>query len=394
MIKSSAIFSKGDTEEYRTNGIDWNFHNEYTQQHLHALHPYPARFIPQIPRLAILKWSQPGDIVLDPFCGCGTTLLESILLERHAIGVDNNAVACLVSKAKTSCYSTFDLDLLRKFVHNLTNLTIRTKNESEFFYSSDLSSKTCVPKYESISYWFDNKSIFDLGQLKSEINNLPELPRLLAKAVFSSIIVWTSYQDSDTRYSRQLKTYTEGSAIKRFQAKLRNTINRVNEIIDMPKANCEVCLGDSRCLNSISDESINLIITSPPYLNAYDYHKYHRHRLHWIDGDVNFARDFEIGKHDTFSRPNAKPDRYFEDMEKCFLEWYRVMRPRSYALVLIGDAIVNGKPVAVGDQFIKICENIGLHCENHWIRKLEKCKKSFNQDARINEEHVLLFHRE
>jgi ubiquinone/menaquinone biosynthesis C-methylase UbiE len=108
---------------------------------------------------------------------------------------------------------------------------------------------------------------------------------------------------------------------------------------------------------------------------------------------VSFARDLEIGKHDIFSRPKAKPDRYFDDMELCFKEWHRVLKRGSHALIVIGDAIVSGKPVSVGDEFIMSAENIGFSCEDRWIRKIEKNKKSFNQQARIDEEHVILLKR-
>src|SRR3989339_1416472 len=68
----------------------------------HNFHTYPAKFIPQIPKSAILQFTKEGDTVLDPFCGCGTTLVEAKLLNRNAIGVDLNPIATLVSKAKTN----------------------------------------------------------------------------------------------------------------------------------------------------------------------------------------------------------------------------------------------------------------------------------------------------
>lgn len=381
--KRAAIFSKEGVNEFRINGIDWNFHDVNTQEHIHALHTYPARFIPQIPRQAILNWSQPGDLILDPFCGCGTALLESILLQRPAIGVDNNAVAYLISKAKTLPYSEKDLSILLDFKSKLDCM----KNLQEF-------KKCLIPDYKSINYWFEDNAIRDLGLLRAEINNLPEKPRTLALAVFSSIIVRASHQDSDTRYTRVPKTYSPKSAIKWFQTKLGDTINRLYELINISKAKCEIHLDDSRQLKFLSDQSIKLIVTSPPYLNAYDYHKYHRHRLHWINGDISFARDLEIGKHDVFTRPKAKPDPYFEDMEKCFKEWYRILQNGGRALVVIGDAIVQGNAVPVGDIFVDLCKDIGFVCEKRWIRTLNANRKSFNQKARINEEHLILFRRE
>ena len=117
---------------------------------------------------------------------------------------------------------------------------------------------------------------------------------------------------------------------------------------------------DSRSLPFIPSNSVSLIVTSPPYLNAYDYHKYHRQRIHWIDGDVSMARDLEIGKHDEFTRRGATPAKYFQDMKECFLEWSRVLRGRGKCLVVVGDAIVSGQPVPVADTFIDLMQELGF----------------------------------
>lgn len=378
MIRT-AIYSEKDTKTYRDNGNDWNFHGENTQQHLHALHPYPARFIPQIPRKAVLTWTNHGDTVLDPFCGCGTTILESTLNGRQAIGIDNNGVACLISRAKVADYSQDDLESLKSLA-----ITVKEVSTSDDW-------KEFIPNYNSLSYWFDEVAIKDLAILKFKINGLHGNAKLMAMAVLSSIIVRVSYQDSDTRYSRQLQHYNEGAAISWFQTKLVDSVSRIGEIINLPKAKSQIHLADSRDFKVVPKATVDLIVTSPPYLNAYDYHKYHRHRLHWTEADVAYARDNEIGKHDVFTRPNAKPDKYFEDMENCFKEWQRVLRANGKALVVIGDAIVSGSPVFVADEFVKLCDGVGLKLADRWIRKLDTNKKSFNQAARINEEHLLLF---
>lgn len=376
-----AIFGVGHHALNLLNNGEWDFHNEDTQQHLHSLHPYPARFIPQIPRKAILLWSAPGDIILDPFCGCGTSILESSLLGRPSVGIDNNPVAVLVTKAKTAKYSNQDLKTLESFLIQLDSL-LKTKSDESIF-----------PDYKNFDYWFSLTAKNDLGRLKSVINQLSGASKLLALAVFSSIIVRASYQHSDTRYVRVSKIYTKGDAFRWFKTRLTASIESAREIIGSSRAKSKVLCSDSRRMNMIRDNHVQMIVTSPPYINAYDYHKYHRHRMHWIDGDVEFARDTEIGKHDTFTRANANATEYFNDMLSCFVEWKRILKNKGYVFIVVGDGIVNGSPVKAGEGFIDIAKKTGFVLKKRWIRELQKDKKSFNQKARINKEHVLLFQK-
>lgn len=381
VLERKAIYGLKKFEIDSLRNSDWDFSDELTQAHLHTIHPYPARFIPQIPRKAIKLWSKPSDIILDPFCGCGTTILESIMIGRPAIGIDNNDVAVLVSKAKTAKYSSKDIHLLKKLNEKLGDGVLYSKN------------KLNIPEYQNIDYWFSSLAKNDLGRLKNLIEDLPPKIKQIALAILSSIIVRVSNQDSDTRYTRVRKTYMTGQAIKWYKENLISTINIIEEVKSLPREKARIYCSDSRKLANISAKSISLIVTSPPYINAYDYHKYHRHRLYWTNGNVALARDTEIGKHDTFTRPNADPKRYFKDMTMCFKEWLRVLKPRGKVFIVVGDGIVNGKPVESGQKFINICKNLGLKHKEHWIRRINQNKKSFNQSARINMEHLLLFEK-
>jgi len=365
---------------------NWDFIGADTQYLLHNIHPYPAKFIPQIPKRAIARWSEPGDIVLDPFCGCGTTLLECALAGRNSVGVDNNEVASLVSKAKVAEYSRTDLLALSELVKDVDKTWKKqTHLEREKWISR-------APDYTSRSKWFQDFAVAELAWLRNRIRELIEPAVLLGMAVFSSLIVLVSRQDSDTRYTAVERPYSEGNAIRLWTTRTRDAISRARNTARARKpSQHKVHNADSRQLLFIEDESINLLVTSPPYLNAYDYHKYHRHRLHWIDANVSFARDLEIGKHDTYTRPGAEPEPFFKDLKRCMCEWKRVLRPEARALVVIGDAIVNKEFVPVGDRLAGLGQELGFKLERRWVRNLDTTKKSFNQRARIKREHLLLF---
>jgi DNA modification methylase len=383
-FQRKAIYTTGGEDLLSKNGIEWNFHDANTREHLHSLHPYPAKFIPQIPRKAIEAYTAVGEAVYDPFCGCGTTNLEARLLGRPSFGTDNNPVAILVSKAKNSIYKPLDIKFLQNFSNNLEGMLAKTKTRTEL-----------IPQNKNFKYWFNEEMIERLAMLKGLILDTPEPSRTMLLAIFSSIIVRLSYQDSDTRYAKVERELNISNVGKIFNSKLLNIIHKLPEVMNVKRTSVTLKQIDSKNVPFIKSGSIKLIVTSPPYLNAYDYHKYHRQRIHWIDGDFKFSRDLEIGSHDEFTKPGSTPDQYFVDMEACFKEWHRVLTKNGKCLIVIGDAIVSKKPVSVADIFIELMKKQGISLEQRWIRELHLTKRAFNtKNARINKEHVLLFSKE
>jgi DNA modification methylase len=382
VLVRQAIYTKGNLDALIESGQEWNFHQADTGEHLHSLHPYPAKFIPQIPRTAIERWTEPGGVVYDPFCGCGTTLLEASLLGRPSIGVDNNAVAVLVSRAKTAVYNKRDVARLVEIAAELKALPHSARARRDL-----------IPQNENFHYWFDEAVVHRLSVIKGCMLEVDEPLQTLLLAIFSSVIVRVSFQDSDTRYAKISRTVVPADVDRAIRSKLEEVVQRLGEIPKAKRARVTIHQADTRQTPFIKDDSVDLIVTSPPYLNAYDYHKYHRQRLHWLGGDIAFARDVEIGKHDDFTRPRATPDKYFEDMSACFGEWQRVLRKNAKCLILIGDAIVTKEAVPVGDRFISLLTDRSLKLQKHWIREVLSTRKAFNGQARMSHEHVMLFQK-
>src|ERR671925_928189 len=94
--------------------LDWGLEDADTQYYTHGYHPYSAKYIPQIPNRLISYFTEKNDLVLDTFMGSGTTLVESKVLGRNAIGIDVNPLACLVAKVKTTNIYKFELEKILK----------------------------------------------------------------------------------------------------------------------------------------------------------------------------------------------------------------------------------------------------------------------------------------
>jgi site-specific DNA-methyltransferase (cytosine-N4-specific) len=382
-MKRTAIYSDANIKDLKNLGADWAFADEQTKENLHAIHPYPAKFIPQIPRKALGLWAPKGGVILDPFAGVGTTLLESQLSGRKSIGIDTNPVAALVSQTKTYPYTDQDLQYLQNLVISLETTLADAKLRQDL-----------VPNDDRFLSWFDPQVIDAVYKIKGLALQETDPYKSFMLTALSAIIVRVSKQDSDTRYSRVEKPQlTSADVEKIYLRRLRQSVEALSSIHPKPKAVATFIHGDARVKSSIKKGSVDLIITSPPYLNAYDYHKYHRQRIHVIDGDPVYARTTEIGGHDRFTRPKADPEIFFGDLESCLVEWDRVLKPEGKAFILIGDAIVHGKSVMVADEMIRIAEVVGFELEWRAIRPVATSRKSFNSGARMDQEHMLLIRK-
>jgi len=96
--------------------LDWELENANTKYYTHGYHPYSSEYIPQIPNPLISTFTERNDLILDPFVGSGTTLVESKVLGRDAIGVDINPLACLISRVKTTVISKTTVREIRNFL--------------------------------------------------------------------------------------------------------------------------------------------------------------------------------------------------------------------------------------------------------------------------------------
>lgn len=144
---------------------DLNFHGKNSTYSSHAIHAFPAKFPPQLPRIFIENLTEPNDIVLDPMMGSGTTLLEAVSLGRSAIGVDIDPLAVRISHAKLNPKTVINIgDEGLRVVANAENRLRKASSDLE----KRLKSRFSEENRKFIDYWFLPKTQIELLALLEE----------------------------------------------------------------------------------------------------------------------------------------------------------------------------------------------------------------------------------
>jgi site-specific DNA-methyltransferase (cytosine-N4-specific) len=367
--------------------INWDFAEAQTNSATNTIHPYPAKFIPQIPRNFIHCLSNKGDTVYDPFLGSGTTAVEANILGRNSIGNDVNELAVLVSKVKTTPISNAKLN-------SLNDLLQRIYVKINSMYSTK-TNRVIKPDIVNLDLWFEDFVINELVIIKEEIEKLVD--KKLADfclVALSGIIINVSRQDSDTRYVRVPKTIKFGDTFSKFSNqldKLRKIMSASSNLIKNGKSVFKVA--DTRTGDIFREDSAELAVTSPSYPNAYDYHLYHKYRLFWLGMNPHNLRKSEIGAHADYSKKNG-PDEYdfMYDMQKCFLNTSKILKPHSYFVLVIGDSILKGRHIQNNEILKQASEHTPFKFITEFTRNLNLNRKSFNPAiGHIKKEKIVVF---
>ena len=364
--------------------IDWNFTEKTSSSLTHMFHPYPARFIPHIPRTFIEIFTQEGNTVYDPFCGCGTTCIEANSLNRNAIGNDVNELAVLIAKVKSFPLSNFGNDELLEFINNLK---IQYKKNLNNGYTPKIPEQIAVD-------WFEDFIVNEIALVMEGINKLSDIHlKEFFKVALSSILVNVSRQDSDTRYVRVEKTTAPMDVINKFERQLTKMLKQMaNSHSKISGGITNVKVADSRHIGAFPENTADFAVTSPPYPNAYDYHLYHRHRLLWLGMSPKKLKDSEIGSHAHYSCKNALTEKDFEeDMRQVMFATSYILKKGKYFVLVIGDSILKGRKIQNNKIIIKLCDSTPFTFVSEFSRIINSKRKSFNpRHGNICSENLIL----
>ncbi|MGD1102145.1 MAG: DNA methyltransferase [Terriglobia bacterium] len=402
-MKSATEVHKGDGTETqffnatRLRHVDFDFADSKTGYLTHGLHPYPAKFIPQIPETLIRELSSEGDTVADVFCGSGTTLVEALLMNRNAIGFDANPLACLITKAKTTRFADGEKALLLSLVAKAQDQadSIANAGKTLFHPSESFTSVAPRPSGQALDFWFEPFVVEELAEILLWCNGLPaESARTVALVAFSSIIVTVSKQDSDTRYVRRKKNAAPGETMARFARALESALIGVDAFSHriQPELSCEVI--HANVLKQPASHPFDLMVCSPPYPNAFSYHLYHMTRMIWLGMDQPTFKREEIGSHRKYSAKgqNAASAGTFQGEMQMIFAWLRThLKAGRFACFVVGDSTIRGERVNNADLISAAGQSEGFLEVARISRRLQATKKAFNPViGKIKDERILI----
>jgi len=356
------------------NEVNWDFKDTKTQYLTHRFHSYPARFIPQIPRTFIKLFTKKGDVVLDPFVGCGTTLVESQLLNRHSVGNDLNPLATLISKVKTTPISTKKLEIIAKLLNKIER-EIKSNNR-----------KLKFPKLpnRNISNLFNDKMIEEIQIIKENIDELndKEIFNLSLVALSSTIRVIIESENGDNILQ----------IFKNKISMMSETLKKYNKYVDN-QTKVSVITGDSRRLKNIESNSVDLIVTSPPYVNALDYYRVHMYNMLWLGMNYSAFKQNEIGghSHHLFNRFRLLSE-YLGDMLRSMIEMNRVMKKDKVCAIVVGNSSIDYELIESYKHFMNMAKFIGFKVKKSIFRNIDKSAKYFS-NGKIDDEFIVVLQK-
>jgi hypothetical protein len=315
-------------------------------KHVHRLHPYLGKFVPQLVEIFLRRHFERGQTVLDPFAGSGTTLVECSTYGVSSVGIDISAFNVLLTRVKTALYNPFvvehDLrDSLARLEQFVTGRSGQLSLDSEVVASAT----ETVTSSEFLREWYDIRALAELlfyRSLLDEYDSGELMAVVLSRAARSARL--TTHFGLDFPKKPQTEPYEcskhrrtcqpTREAYKFLRRYTLDSITRVKEYARLrTDVSATVLHGDARTADY--GTKFDGLITSPPYPGRIDYHEQHRYAYELLG--LEDRRSDEIGAAEKGTSKVAV-DSYISDMVAVFENAKRHLRPGAPVIIVIDDA--------------------------------------------------------
>jgi len=290
---------------------------------LHKLAPYLGGYPPALAHYFVSRYSDPGATVYDPFSGGGTTVLEALLMGREGIGNDAFPYAYVLSSAK-SC--------------PMTPTAFSTYLKAKLREAESQPGDLALLDNEDMLVFFHEKTLDELLRLRTVVKDDPSPEALFLKAVIcgvlhgpSKMFLSLSMKDTTSSTTNYVRNYVATHGLIRPERGVyASAMNKMARSTDggLPDHHGTIHYGDARA-TPIRDESVDVIVTSPPYMSVLDYPWNNWIRLWWL-GEDRLASRAKL----TSTSVEKNYRRFMCDVCR---ELYRVLKPNSAAVIVVGD---------------------------------------------------------
>ena len=356
----------------------------------HGYHRYPAKFIPQLVERLMDEYLDNGTAsVNDPFMGCGTTIVSAMARGFHASGTDINKVAHLITGAKaTAIRPDYLEEKVKQFLSRIWNFG----DTHSFFAGNQIQPQIPERHLERIDYWFTEAVRDELGKILALIlHESDSVVQSFLLVAFSHVLKTCSiWHQGMTKPTRDLKKRPTPpyDAIKRHLVKmLKGNVQFYDAVPFQVKNNLDNYLSIQTCsaeAQSVPDGSVDLIISSSPYVTSYEYADLHQLSTLWLDlaDDLkNYKKQFIGTSYKRYedksllsqiasdivddmmpkSRRKAKEiEAFFIDMQKVFDKSFRILKPGGRCCYVIGNTKLKGVDILSAEAFAESLQYSGF----------------------------------
>jgi len=377
-----------------------------------AIYKYPAKFIPQVIAYVLKNYAKPGMKIFDPFAGYGT------------VGV--------VSRVYGYAYELWDLNPIIDVIHKTAIMKPPSVNVHDLIKALKNSKEEFIPKWSNLSYWFPEEFIPVISQAWGFAHSLDDETKYVLLIPLINVTRYFSYGDEKvhklykSKYSRKkveklLKSDWEKQFYAMLEREIHTLLKKVWEYDRLkPKdVNCRIRSGVD-ILETKLDSNVNILITSPPYLQAQEYIRSTKLELFWLGYDEDYIRSLSKKEipYRSVNKIKIYSEKYYGFREKIKEEHLKVLYDRyfhailkafsslsenvtDYMCIFVGPAKIRTMPIPIDDIIIEHLQKFGWKHEITFIdtivsRVMFESKvnpASGEKDNRIKTEHLVVLTR-